>query len=86
MYRAIMDFVDLQDNERSYRAGETFPRPGLRVTKARLAELAGNDNKMGFPLIEAVEAPVEAGKAEDKEIQAESEKPAVKPRRSRKKG
>ena len=57
MYQAIIDFVDLQDNEHSYKAGENFPRKGLRVSAERLAELAGSDNRMGFPLIKAVEEP-----------------------------
>lgn len=59
MYRAIIPFCDLQDNGRSYEAGEAFPRPGLSVSKARLNELSTDSNRMGFPLIEEVpDAPV----------------------------
>lgn len=54
MYRALIPFCDLQDNGRSYDAGETFPRSGLRVTAERLKELSTNENRMGFPLIEKV--------------------------------
>lgn len=53
MYRAIIDFNDLQDGEYCYRAGEVYPRPGLAVTPERIAELAGSDNRMGYPLIVA---------------------------------
>ena len=74
MYRAIIDFNDLQDGEYCYRAGDVFPRSGKRASAARLAELAGNDNRMGFPLIEAVDEP-----------KAESDA-AQKPRRRTKKG
>jgi hypothetical protein len=57
MYKVITFFVDLQDNNHPYNAGDTFPRKGLAVTKERLAELAGSENKQGKPLIELVEAP-----------------------------
>ena len=57
MYRAIIDFCDLKDNEHTYRAGDEYPRAGLRVSAARIAELAGSENRMGFPLIEAVDEP-----------------------------
>lgn len=53
-YRAITRFADLQDGMRRYEAGDDFPRPGLAVSAARLAELAGSDNRAGYPLIEAV--------------------------------
>lgn len=54
MYRAIIAFNDLQDNQRSYAVGEEYPRPGLHVTKARIKELSTADNRMGFPLIKEV--------------------------------
>ena len=54
MYRVIYAFNDLNDNSRSYRVGEEFPRPGLRVTKARLKELSTDENKAGIQLIEYV--------------------------------
>lgn len=57
MYRATVAFNDFKDNNRSYEAGEEYPRPGLRVTKARLTELATDANASGFPLIEEVEPP-----------------------------
>ena len=38
-----------------YKAGETFPRLGLKVSNERLEELASSKNKQGKPLIEKVE-------------------------------
>lgn len=58
MYRVVKLFYDLQDNDHAYAVGDEFPRKGLVVTAARIAELASNQNKMGCTLIEEVkEAP-----------------------------
>ena len=58
MYKVIKYFTDLQDNDYPYNVGDTFPRSGLSVTEARLAELAGYNNKQHTPLIQPVsEAP-----------------------------
>jgi hypothetical protein len=54
MYKVIKHFTDLQDNNRPYDVGETYPRKGLNVAPERFAELAGNTNKQGVPLIEEV--------------------------------
>lgn len=85
-YIVIERFADLQDGNRIYEAGDTYPRPGLDVTPGRIAELAGSDNRMGYPLIEAVETPVEPGNDEPKEIPVQPPKPAQKGRRARRKG
>lgn len=94
----LMRFADLQDGNRIYEAGDTYPRPGFDVSPERLAELAGSDNRMGEPLIvdvdapcdkcavEAPEMPIEAPQDEPKEIPAESVEPPKKARRSRQKG
>ena len=55
MYRAVVDFFDLHDNNRFYEAGESFPRPNYEPGAERIAELAGCNNRMGHPLIEQVE-------------------------------
>lgn len=55
MYKVIKYFVDLQDNNHPYNAGDIFPRSGLVVSEGRLAELAGSENKQGVPLILLVE-------------------------------
>ena len=54
MYKVIKYFADLQDKNHEYHVGDTFPREGLEVSKDRLAELAGSNNKQGVPLIELV--------------------------------
>ena len=56
MYRVIYKFKDLQDNDHIYEVGDKFPRKGLVVDDARIAELAGSENKLGAPLIEEVKA------------------------------
>lgn len=55
MYKVLKYFVDLQDNNFEYKAGDIFPRSGLVVTEERLAELAGSENRQGVPLIQLVE-------------------------------
>lgn len=51
MFRVIEFFTDLQDNNHPYSVGDVFPRAGVEVTEARIAELAGCNNKRGVPLI-----------------------------------
>ena len=57
MYKVIKSFCDLQDNNHYYDADKDtfYPRAGLEVTEARLAELASDKNRQGVPLIEKVE-------------------------------
>lgn len=51
MYKAIHFFTDLQDFNHPYNVGDIFPRDGLKVSKERLIELSGSNNKQGKPLI-----------------------------------
>lgn len=53
-YRAAVKFADLKDGRHIYEAGDTYPRPGLTVSAARLEELSSGRNAMGYPLITAV--------------------------------
>lgn len=69
MYKVIKHFVDLHDNDHPYYVGDTFPRTGVEVTEARIAELAGSDNKQGVPLIEKAEEKPEE-KPEEKKAPA----------------
>ena len=55
MYKAIERFKDLKDDGFVYEAGDRYPRKGKRVSKARIAELAGSDNKRGRPVIAEIE-------------------------------
>ena len=54
MYKTIVFFTDLQDNNHAYNVGDEFPRKGMKVTKKRINELASGKNKRGIPLIEEV--------------------------------
>lgn len=64
MYKVIKMFADLQDNNHVYEVGDIFPREGLKVSEARLAELSSSRNKQWEPLIELVkEAPKAAAPA-----------------------
>lgn len=69
-YRAAAEFADLQDGKHLYKAGDEFPRQGLTVSAARLAELAGSDNRMGYPLIAAVPEPEPEPKPIRKRVKA----------------
>ena len=54
-YKAIERFKDLKDDKFLYEVGDKFPRKGKRVSKARLAELLGSDNRRGKPVIAEIE-------------------------------
>lgn len=73
MYRALTHFTDLQDDNYKYRAGDEFPRKGLKVSDERLKELLTDNNRRHKPVIEEVkeepkivEEPVEKPKEEVK--------------------
>lgn len=53
-YKVIHFFTDLQDFDHPYNAGDIFPREGLMVSKDRLKELSGPNNRQRKPLIELV--------------------------------
>jgi hypothetical protein len=50
-YKVISFFTDLQDLSYPYNPGDKFPRDGMTVSKERIAELLGKNNKQGKPLI-----------------------------------
>jgi hypothetical protein len=54
MYKVVKSFVDLQDNNYSYKDGDTYPRKGYKPTDERIAELSGKENLQGQPLIAKV--------------------------------
>ena len=60
-YKVIAFFTDLQDRNRPYNVGDNFPHAeaAYSVTKSRLAELSGSENKRGMPLIQPVEETAE---------------------------
>lgn len=55
MYKAIERFKDLKDDNFVYNVGDKYPRKGKRVSKTRIAELSGSDNRRGRAVIEEVE-------------------------------
>ena len=55
MYRVIHKFYDLKDNNHAYSVGDTFPHNGVEVDVERIAELESDKNRLGVPLIEAIE-------------------------------
>ena len=68
MYRVLMRFCDLQDNNYVYSVGDTFPHNGVEVDVERIAELASDKNRLGTPLIEEiVEKPKRTRKKKDEE-------------------
>lgn len=56
-YVVIEEFCDMQDGGRSYAKGDKFPRFIGIADEARLKELASSNNKLGRPLIKAIETP-----------------------------
>lgn len=51
-YKVIHRFADLQDFNHLYNVGDLFPRIGMKVSQARIDELASSKNKLKTPLIE----------------------------------
>lgn len=80
-YKAIAFFRDGQDDNRAYRPGDTFPRAGLAVSAARLAELSGSANRRGIPLIREEKAAKAPEKAPVKEPEKAPEAAPKKPRK-----
>lgn len=76
MYKVIEFFTDLHDQDYPYKVGDTFPRAGIEVTKERIEELLGSNNRRGKPLIEEVKD--EAEKATRESTRKAVEKPAEK--------
>ena len=54
-YRVIKAFVDLQDGNYRYEAGDIYPRKGKKTTKKRVAELSSTENKRHTVMIEPIE-------------------------------
>lgn len=58
MYIVLKHFCDMQDANRPYKEGDTFPRDGMSVLPSRIKELSTNQNRQGCPLIVEVEEEV----------------------------
>lgn len=79
-YKAVVFFRDGADDNHLYRPGEEFPRPGLKVTEARLQELSTEANRRGTPMIRKTDP------APDPVQHDEKPETPVKPKRTRKRG
>jgi len=79
MYKVLMNFADLQDNDYRYHAGDTYPRKGIDVTPERIDELLTDKNRRHKPMIEEIKET----KPEPKVVA--EEKPVETPKRGRKK-
>ena len=66
MHKVIKAFLDLQDDNRLYNEGDTYPREGLKPSPERIKELSGNDNKIGEPLIKTVKKPAKKATSKKK--------------------
>ena len=67
MYKAIVNFTDLQDGSHGYSVGDVYPRDGYTPSDGRVKELAGASNKLGKPVIEYIEDEPETVQAEPTE-------------------
>jgi hypothetical protein len=66
-YKVISFFTDLQDLSYPYNPGDKYPRDGMTVSKDRIAELLGKNNRQGKALIKEI-------KENDKQSVAEETK------------
>lgn len=55
MYKVIVSFNDLQDNNYRYGVNDTYPRKGFDVLPSRLKELSTTENRRGIALIKEIE-------------------------------
>lgn len=85
MYKALVNFRDLQDNGYKYQAGDDFPRKGMKPSKERLEELLTDKNRRHKPMIEEVKEVPEAMPMDEPNELSEEPKPKPKPKKGGKK-
>lgn len=62
-YTVLHDFKDLQDKNKIYRTGDTYPTPAnKKVSEERLKELQSTNNRLGVQLISKTTEIKEEGK------------------------
>ena len=55
-YIVVQDFKDLEDKNKVYAKGDTYPNPAnKKVDKKRIDQLLSSKNKQGRPVIKEVE-------------------------------
>lgn len=72
-YEVIKTFADLQDNRHLYNVGDEFPHEGAEVTRDRLKELSGSNNKLGTPLIKEIKEIKPKGKTTNNKKKVEED-------------
>lgn len=80
-YTVITAFVDLQDDNRLYRVGETYPRSGKTVSADRINSLISANNALGVSLIRESENRAENA---EKAVETKAEAKAPRTRRAKK--
>lgn len=55
MYKVIVAFTDLQDNNHRYKVNDIYPREGFDVLPSRIKELSTNANRRKIALIKEIE-------------------------------
>lgn len=55
-FKVLHAFTDLQDKDKVYNVGDSFPKPAnKKVSEKRIEELSTDKNKQGKALIQEVE-------------------------------
>ncbi|ASN72848.1 hypothetical protein 3S2_5 [uncultured Caudovirales phage] len=55
-YEVLHKFIDLEDKNKVYNAGDTYPKPANKnVSHDRILDLSTSDNKRGKVLIKEIE-------------------------------
>lgn len=55
-FTVLHAFTDLQDKDKVYNVGDSFPKPAnKKVSEKRIEELSTDNNKQGKALIQEVE-------------------------------
>ena len=83
MYKVLVAFTDLQDNDHKYLPGNEYPRKGLNPSPERIRELATKENRRGIQLIEgeipeiveekALNEPIDEAEQVEEPIEAEDQ-------------
>ena len=69
MYKTVVMFTDLQDNNYKYEVGDEYPRLGLKPSLARIKELSTPANRRGVALIEEVDIPFSDSAVTEEDVQ-----------------
>lgn len=84
MYKVVKRFVDLQDNNYKYEAGDEYPRLGYEPSLVRINELSTKNNLQKAILIKDFED-IDEKEVIDLEKNDEITEETEKPKRGRKK-